>query len=74
VRHDPQRAASIRAHVGRYASSGVGDIRKLSGRSGEYRLRVGDWRVVFAFGVEPETGELAITILGIGDRRDVYRS
>jgi mRNA interferase RelE/StbE len=68
------RAASIRARVHTYASSGAGDVRKLSGRSREYRLRVGDWRVVFSLGVDPETEEPAIVVLSIADRRDVYRS
>jgi mRNA-degrading endonuclease RelE of RelBE toxin-antitoxin system len=56
-----------------YANTGLGDVRKLAGRSGEYRLRVGDWRVIFSFGVDPMTGAPAIFVLEIGNRRDVYR-
>jgi mRNA interferase RelE/StbE len=74
ARRDPSRAASIRTHVRTYASTGVGDVRKLAGRSGEYRLRVGDWRLVFAFGTNPETGDPIIFVLHLGNRRDIYRS
>lgn len=28
----------------------AGDVRSLSGRPGEYRLRVGDWRILFGIG------------------------
>ncbi|MFN8633563.1 MAG: type II toxin-antitoxin system RelE/ParE family toxin [Chloroflexota bacterium] len=73
-RRDPAQAHAIRTAVRLYARSGVGAVRKLAGRSGEYRLRAGDWRVVFAFGTAPETGEAAILVLDIGNRRDVYRT
>jgi mRNA-degrading endonuclease RelE of RelBE toxin-antitoxin system len=70
---NPAQAHAIRRHVRNYTTTGVGDVRKLAGRSGEYRLRVGDWRVVFTFGTDPETGDLTIEVLDIGNRRDVYR-
>ena len=73
-RHDLTQADTIRDRVRAYASSGVGDVRKLAGRSGEYRLRVGSWRGVFAFGADPITGEPAVFVLRIGNRRDIYRS
>ena len=31
----------------RYAAVGVGDVKRLRGRSGEYRLRTGKWRIFF---------------------------
>jgi mRNA interferase RelE/StbE len=43
-------------------------IRKLSGR-GEYRLRVGDYRVLYV--VDDE--KLIVTIVAVGHRREVYR-
>jgi mRNA interferase RelE/StbE len=44
------------------------DVTKLQNRPG-YRLRVGDWRVIYEFGRE----ELTILVLRIGSRGEVYR-
>ena len=44
-----------------------GDIKPLKGISGTYRLRVGDWRILFSY---PEDG--TILIEKIGPRGDVY--
>ncbi|MFF2539019.1 type II toxin-antitoxin system RelE family toxin [Streptomyces cyaneofuscatus] len=46
------------------------DIKKLTGPSGLYRLRVGSYRVAY----QVEDGELIILVVKVGDRRDVYRS
>ncbi|WP_334664698.1 type II toxin-antitoxin system RelE/ParE family toxin [Streptomyces cyaneofuscatus] len=46
------------------------DIKKLTGPSGLYRLRVGSYRVAY----QVEDGELIILFVKVGDRRDVYRS
>ena len=45
-----------------------GDIKPLKGISGTYRLRVGDWRILFSY---PEDD--AILIEKIGPRGDVYK-
>ena len=45
------------------------DIKKLTGPSGLYRLRVGNYRVAY----QVEGGELIILVVKVGDRRDVYR-
>jgi mRNA interferase RelE/StbE len=45
------------------------DIKKLTGPSGLYRLRVGNYRVAY----QVEDGELIILVVKVGDRRDVYR-
>ena len=44
------------------------DVTKLQNRPG-YRLRVGDWRVIY----ELENNELIILVLRIGLRGEVYR-
>ena len=62
-------ARSIGRGVDRYARTGQGDVRKLEGASGLYRLRVGDYRVIFEF----EDGQFVIVVLRLGNRRDVYR-
>ncbi|MFJ9414464.1 type II toxin-antitoxin system RelE/ParE family toxin [Streptomyces sp. NPDC101227] len=46
------------------------DVEKLSGPSGLYRLRVGNYRVAY----QVADGELIILVVKIGDRRDVYRT
>ena len=45
----------------------VGDIKKLTNFSPEYRLRVGDWRILF------EVSKGKITIYRILNRREAYR-
>ena len=44
------------------------NVRKLAGREG-YRLRVGDWRIIYELGEE----ELIILVLRIAPRGEVYR-
>jgi mRNA interferase RelE/StbE len=45
----------------------VGDIKKLTNFSPEYRLRIGDWRILF------EVSKTTVTIFRILHRREVYR-
>ncbi|WP_284578542.1 type II toxin-antitoxin system RelE/ParE family toxin [Streptomyces sp. 2P-4] len=46
------------------------DVKKLTGPSGLYRLRVGNYRVAY----QVDNGELVILVVKVGDRRDVYRN
>ncbi|MFH8403653.1 type II toxin-antitoxin system RelE/ParE family toxin [Streptomyces sp. NPDC018019] len=46
------------------------DVKKLTGPSGLYRLRVGNYRVAY----QVEDGELIVLDVKVGDRRDVYRN
>ncbi|MER7819489.1 type II toxin-antitoxin system RelE/ParE family toxin [Streptomyces sp. NPDC096153] len=46
------------------------DIKKLTGPSGLYRLRVGSYRIAYQI----NDGELVILVVKVGDRRDVYRN
>lgn len=80
VRWDPPALRELRAlpvqvarrigrTVDRYAETGHGDVRKLEGAQGLYRLRVGDFRVIFEF----ETNQLVIVVLHVRNRRDAYR-
>jgi mRNA-degrading endonuclease RelE of RelBE toxin-antitoxin system len=48
-------------------ASGRGDVWKLEASSGQWRLRVGDWRILFVRESD------ALWILEIVNRRDVYR-
>lgn len=44
--------------------------KKLVGGAGEWRVRSGDYRVVY----EIDDGVLCILVLAVGHRRDIYRS
>ncbi|MBF8172183.1 type II toxin-antitoxin system RelE/ParE family toxin [Streptomyces olivaceus] len=47
------------------------DVKKLTGPSGLFRLRVGSYRVAYQI----NDGELVVLVVTVGDRRDlVYRS
>ncbi|MFE6766376.1 type II toxin-antitoxin system RelE/ParE family toxin [Streptomyces sp. NPDC057689] len=45
------------------------DIKALQGHHARWRLRVGDYRIVYTV----ENGRLIIWVLAAGNRRDVYR-
>ena len=61
---DRRRVANA---VDRFATSGGGDVRALGGPlRGQYRLRVGHWRVVFQ-------REDDIFVLRVLHRREAYR-
>lgn len=45
------------------------DIKALQGHSARWRLRIGDYRVVYTV----EDGQLIVWVLAVGNRRDVYR-
>jgi len=45
----------------------AGDVKKLKGSRNEYRLRVGDYRVLF------ELVGKRIIVYAVGPRKDVYR-
>ncbi|MFD9376205.1 type II toxin-antitoxin system RelE/ParE family toxin [Streptomyces sp. NPDC059999] len=45
------------------------DVKKLTGPSGLYRLRVGSHRIAY----QVRDGELVILVVKVGDRRDVCR-
>lgn len=47
---------------------GAANVKKLVGRPG-YRLRVGDWRVIYTL----DSGRLVILVLDIGARGGVYK-
>jgi mRNA interferase RelE/StbE len=62
----PSVRSDIEAKIGRFAQSGAGDVKRLTGRTGA-RLRIGDWRVIFV-----ETTD-TIEVRAVGHRRDIYR-
>lgn len=42
---------------------------QMAGQHGTFRLRVGDWRIVY----EVRDAELVVLLVKIGHRREVYR-
>jgi mRNA interferase RelE/StbE len=46
------------------------NIKKLAGYSDRYRLRVGDYRIVYKI----TDTQLIILIVGVGHRREAYRA
>jgi mRNA interferase RelE/StbE len=66
VRWQPDARAEIRAlkrrsreesrrigrAIDRFVRSGQGDVKRVIGSRGEYRLRIGDWRVRFTLDAE----------------------
>ena len=58
--------ADIEAKIERFARTGAGNVKRLTGRPGA-RLRVGDWRVIF---VETST---TVEVRAVGNRRDIYK-
>ena len=65
---DPPTLKRIIEGIDAFALNGVGDVKKLQG-SNEFRLRVGDWRVVFVLSHESDT----ILIKQVAHRREAYR-
>jgi mRNA interferase RelE/StbE len=70
---DQRVVQRIGSAVTRYAETGHGDAKKLEGRADEYRLRVGAWRVIFAFGTDPGSGGPTIDVLRVVARGRAYR-
>lgn len=61
-----RQATRIREAAARFGRDETGDIRKLQGNSGQWRLRVGDWRVIY----EERLGQTVI--VKVENRRDAY--
>jgi mRNA interferase RelE/StbE len=57
--------ARINEKLTAFATTGIGDVRRLKGRAGS-RLRVGDYRVIF---IEEHD---SIVIIAVGHRREIY--
>ena len=65
---DRETAIRILHALTEYGESGTGDIKALSGQwQGHFRLRVGDYRVIFS--ISPEE----ITVIRVRHRSEIYR-
>ena len=66
---EPQIRRRVLQSIARVAEGGNSDLQKLHGRNDEWRLRVGDWRVILTF----DHPNNAITVWRVRHRREVYR-
>jgi len=46
------------------------DVKKLAGYEDRYRLRVGNYRVIY----EVMEGRLVVLVVGVGHRREIHRA
>jgi mRNA interferase RelE/StbE len=70
LRKVPRNTADLirrKVHEVAQDPAGARNVKKLKGREG-YRLRVGDWRVVY----DLENGELVLIVIEIGPRGSIY--
>jgi mRNA interferase RelE/StbE len=65
---DRETAIRILRTIDSYLSTGIGGVKKLKPPRNEFRLRVGDYRVVFL-----PREELSIEVLRVLHRKDAYR-
>lgn len=65
LRKHRAEARKIIAKIARFAETGAGDVKALTGRPGK-RLRVGDFRILF------DEDATTITVLAVGPRGNVY--
>ena len=68
-RIDRAIAARIYAAIIRFAETGQGDIRRLSARGNQWRLRIGDYRARFIPDYESQT----VQIIRVLHRSQAYR-
>lgn len=65
----PQIRRRVLQAIVRAAEGNRSDLKKLRGRNNEWRMRVGDWRVILTFDYSNNT----ITVWRVQHRREVYR-
>jgi mRNA-degrading endonuclease RelE of RelBE toxin-antitoxin system len=68
TRRDTRLARRIFEAIDQYAANASGDLRKLQGRAGEWRLRIGTWRVIFA--IDENAGTMHV--LHVAPRNEAY--
>ena len=68
-RLDQPIARRVRQAINRYAETSHGDVIPLRGRERQWRLRVGQWRILFTYDYAGGT----ITVLRVLPRGRAYR-
>ena len=66
----PLVAKRILGHIGKLADNPYpSGTKKIQGRENLFRVRVGDWRIVY----EVMAKRLLVLVVNLGHRKDVYR-
>ncbi len=66
---DRDTALRLLKNFAKFLEADAGDVKQLQGFSPpRYRLRIGDWRIVFR-----KRGEDAIEVVHVRNRKDAYR-
>jgi len=68
ARGNPSMGRRVTRAIERFAATGLGDVRRLSGED-SLRLRVGDWRVIFTH----DADRTSIIVLRVLPRGRAYR-
>ncbi|MBW8877022.1 MAG: type II toxin-antitoxin system RelE/ParE family toxin [Acidobacteria bacterium] len=68
ARLDATTRQRVLAAIKRLCEENQGDVRRLQGVSEVYRLRVGDWRVIFSY-----QDDLTILVHRVRPRGDAYK-
>ncbi|HKV07016.1 MAG TPA: type II toxin-antitoxin system RelE/ParE family toxin [Thermoanaerobaculia bacterium] len=68
ARLDATTRQRILAAIKRLCEENQGDVRRLQGMDEVYRLRVGDWRVIFSY-----QDDLTILVHRVRPRGDAYK-
>ena len=68
-RTEKNAAARIADALERLATTGVGDIRRIRSSDDDWRLRVGDWRIIYQY----RDDEREIYVKRISRRDAAYR-
>jgi mRNA interferase RelE/StbE len=51
----------------------LSDVKSLKGRKGEFRLRVGRFRIIFTRDKTKDNDFLVIIVIRVGYRKDIYQ-
>ena len=68
TRLDATTRQRVLAAIKRLCEENQGDVRRLQGMDEVYRLRVGDWRVIFSY-----QDDLTILVHRVRPRGDAYK-
>ena len=67
LKQQPEQRVRLLSAINRLPENG--DRKQLKGYPGMYRLRVGDYRVIYTV----ENQKLIVRVVNIGNRGDVYK-
>ena len=68
-RLDKPLTTRIVTSVNTFAEEGRGDVKKLMDAGGEYRLRIGDWRIRFTI----DDGVKVLSVIRVLPRGEAYK-